>query len=178
MELERMCPQEFAQVYSLLEASFPTEEIRTYEEQRALLDDPRYGIWVLHRADGGILGLMAVWEFPEFAFIEHFAVDPAARNGGVGSAMLRTMTARLHTDICLEAEPPETELASRRIGFYRRGGFFANLYPYMQPSISGGRKPIPLVLMTAGRPISRAEFEDIRGVLYREVYKTGGRLSL
>ena len=170
MELQKLDRQAFGEAYALMEISFPPEEIRPYEEQLALLDDPRYGLWVLHRADGGVLGLMAVWNFPEFAFIEHFAVAPEARNRGLGAQMLRAMTQRLQTHICLEAEPPETELASRRIGFYQRGGFFPNPYPYMQPSISRGRKPIPLVLMTAGRPVSRAEFDQLKATLYSQVY--------
>ena len=73
--------------------------------------------------------------------------------------------------ICLEVEPPEDEITRRRVGFYQRNHFFFNSYHYMQPSISKGRKEIPLFIMTYGRPVSKSEFEVIKILLYKEVYK-------
>ena len=73
--------------------------------------------------------------------------------------------------VCLEVEPPENEMTTRRVGFYKRHGFFLNPYPYMQPSISKGRSPIPLLLMTSGSAIDTQAFETIKTLLYRRVYK-------
>ena len=65
-------------------------------------------------------------------------------------------------------------MKKRRIGFYERNGFFLNEYPYVQPPISQGRKPVPLMIMTSGAAISEKEFEEIRNTLYKEVYKIKG----
>lgn len=67
--------------------------------------------------------LIASWDFDDFVFLEHFAVDPARRSGGIGGQMLDAMLAHCGKRACLEAELPETELAARRIGFYERHGF-------------------------------------------------------
>ena len=74
--------------------------------------------------------------------------------------------------ICLEVELPEEKLAARRIEFYRRNGFSLNEFPYMQPSITQGRKSIPLRIMTSGGVVTEKEFNDIVGLLYAEVYQT------
>ena len=41
----------------------------------------------------------------------------------------------------------------------------------MQPPISKGRQPIPLLIMTSGDIISEARFEEMKKTVYREVYK-------
>lgn len=167
MKLQHMPTDAFEQVYRLMEESFPADEIRTYEGQKALLSDPRYQIYV---PEGNIRAMMAVWHLDGFTFLEHFAVGAESRNGGVGSAMLQALKERMQTDICLEAELPETEITCRRIGFYQRNGFYFHDYPYLQPALSPGRKPVALALMTTGRPRAEAELSDLKALLYRDVY--------
>lgn len=162
---------DFEQIFALLKSSFPPEERRTYAEQRALLSKPLYRIY--GKKDTGsdaIVAMAAVWELEDLVFIEHLAVNPNYRNGGVGAEFLEELVQQFSNMICLEVEPPMTELARRRIGFYERNGFCYNAYPYMQPSISKGRSPIALKLMTYGHTISTEEFEQMRDVLYRIVY--------
>ena len=113
---------------------------------------------------------MAVWEFDDFLFLEHFALDGAIRNKGIGGQMLLELTKKYHKMICLEVEPPNDEISLRRINFYKRNGFVLNMYPYMQPSMSKGKKSIPLMIMTHKREIDTHEFENIRNVLYKNVY--------
>ena len=83
--LREMTRPEFADVYALMELSFPPDERRPYAAQRALLDRPGYRIYV--PADGPY-ALLAVWETPEFLFLEHFAVSPKRRGAGLGAALL------------------------------------------------------------------------------------------
>lgn len=161
---------EFDAFYQLLEQSFPEDEYRTYEEQKALLKDPRYLAFVLYGEGNALKALLTVWQLEAFAFIEHFAVHPNARNGGLGAGLLREVSGSLKKPICLEVERPDTELARRRIHFYERNHFFLNLYPYEQPPISKGKRAIPLYLMTYGAAVTEEEFLQIRKVLYREIY--------
>lgn len=169
--IEKLKNQDFDKVYDLMEQSFPSDEYRPYEEQKALLNNPAYSVYVLYNESQDIKAFIGVWNFHEFAFIEHFAVNPAYRNGGIGAGMLNEMVKLLGKRVCLEVEPPETEMASRRICFYMRNNFFLNEYPYMQPPISQGKKAIPLLIMTSGSKVNEDIFTQIKSTLYKEVYK-------
>ena len=165
--LQRINETDFPEIYRIMQASFPDDEYRPYEEQIALFQEPEYRIYYM------AAGFLAVWEFESFIYIEHFAVDPALRNSGTGSAMLQELVKQYQKPICLEVELPEDELTRRRIGFYERNGFVFNEYPYIQPPISKGKSPVPLRIMTYGSAITREKFEEMKEVLYRRVYKCG-----
>ncbi|MBO7288483.1 MAG: hypothetical protein J6V03_00640, partial [Clostridia bacterium] len=76
--------------------------------------------------------------------------------------------------ICLEVEPPQSEITKRRVGFYKRNGFYLNEYPYIQPPISNGKNPVPLMIMTSGHKVNRKEFNLIKEYIYRNVYNVKG----
>ena len=165
--IEKLDPKEFDMVFSIMERSFPLEEYRPYAAQKALLDDPAYAIYVAKREDR-IVGFAAVWELENVLFLEHLAVEPGCRNDGIGSKLLGYF-AKMRS--CLEVEPPETDLARRRIGFYQRNGYFFNDYPYVQPSLAAGRSAVPLYIMTSGCTATPEEFAQIKNLLYSRVYR-------
>ena len=101
--------------------------------------------------------------------MEHFAVSPKYRNEGIGKSVLQQLLG-IEKKVCLEVEPPVTENAKRRIDFYRRNGFYLNEYPYIQPPISNGTEPIPLLIMTTGGMVDEEEFSRIKQSLYVNVY--------
>ena len=184
--LQRINETNFPEIYRIMQASFSDDEYRPYDEQLALFEEPEYRIYYMpaigmervgNHSIGNFTmhaaGFLAVWEFESFIYIEHFAVDPALRNSGTGSAMLKELVKQYQKLICLEVELPEDELTRRRIGFYERNGFVFNEYPYIQPPISKGKSPVPLRIMTYGEAITRETFEAIKNVLYRSVYKYG-----
>lgn len=156
---------DFDSVYKIMEKSFPCDERRPYDEQKELLKETRYNIF----EESG--GFIATWEFDEFVFIEHFAVAEEKRNSGIGSKILTEFLEMSQKLVCLEVEPPSTEMSRRRIAFYERNGFSLNEYDYFQPPISKGKNIVPLMIMTSGRKIAKEEFEKIRDTLYNEVYK-------
>lgn len=157
----------FNQVYAIMEESFPKTEHRPYARQKALLEKP---VYQLYSTGSRIDAFAAVWEFKQFTYLEHFAVRPDRRNGGLGSAILKELRRLYPGQICLEVEPPDTPQAQHRIGFYRRNHYFLNDYDYEQPKLSEEYPAIPLMIMTSGRTITQQEFEQIRDTLYREVY--------
>lgn len=163
--LQRINETNFPEIYRIMQASFSDDEYRPYDEQLALFEEPEYRIYYMPA------GFLAVWEFESFIYIEHFAVDPALRNSGTGSAMLQELVKQYQKPICLEVELPEDELTRRRIGFYERNGFVFNEYPYIQPPISKGKSPVPLRIMTYGSAITQDRFEEMKRVLYQRVYK-------
>jgi len=162
--------KDFDKIYSIMEKSFPDDEFRPYDEQKALLDREEYKIYTWN-IDGSICAFIALWEFHNILYIEHFAVDPDFRSGGIGSRILAEISSLTKKQICLEVEPPNDEITTRRVEFYKRNGFFLNEYPYMQPAISKGKRPVPLYIMTYGKKITKMKFNDIKFVLYTNVYK-------
>ncbi|MDO4567578.1 MAG: GNAT family N-acetyltransferase [Clostridia bacterium] len=170
--IELLARRDFDEVFALMEASFPQNEYRPYYEQKALLDDPAYSIYTFSdMGDGAVRAFIAVWKFDDLAFIEHFAVNPRYRNGGIGAQMLREVVDSLKTMVCLEVEPPHDEFSARRIAFYERNGFRLNEYPYIQPPIAQRREAVSLLIMTWGESVSEEVFERIKATLYSNVYK-------
>lgn len=168
--IEKLKIQNFDDIYALLKTSFPCDEYRTYDEQKSLLENPAYSIYVMYNEFQNIKAFIAVWKFDKFAYIEHFVVTNDYRNCGIGTNILKELVELLGKTVCLEVEPPETEMASRRINFYKRNNFFLNEYPYIQPSMSKGKKAIPLFVMTLGSKVDEKKFEEIKCTLYTEVY--------
>ena len=168
-----MNKKEFDIIFSIMEESFPIDEYRPYDRQKMLLDNPKYKIYVLpDNENDKVKAFISIWKLDEFAFVEHFAVNPVCRNQGLGSLILTEIKGMLDCMMCLEVELPETELAKRRIEFYKRNGFYLNEYPYMQPPISKGRKPIPLQIMTTDGPVSEKRFDEIAEIIHNDVYLT------
>lgn len=170
--LERLDARDFESVFRLMALSFPEDEYRTREEQRALFDDPAYRLYGLRDGDD-VSALCAAWMLTDYLFIEHLAVDPARRNGGVGGRFLDAVIAESERPAVLEVELPETDIARRRIGFYQRHGFFLNDYEYYQLPLRVGNEKLPLLVMSTGAPLSRSEFEKARDEIYARVYKGG-----
>jgi len=179
--LQKLNPENFDQLYHLMETSFPVDEHRPYAEQKALLAHPPYQIYTVSGEDESteafensscqtLRAFVAVWDFQTFYFLEHFAVNPAFRNHGLGACVLQELQALLSRPLCLEVELPDTELAKRRIAFYERNGFYYNDYPYIQPALSYGQGTVPLRIMSSGQAISPEEFAQIKEVLYTQVY--------
>lgn len=162
--------QDFAQFYNILLNSFPPDELRSRQEHLELLDVPEYNVWAYYNA-GQLQGFLTVWDLDGFAFIEHFAVKSSCRNSGLGSKLLQELAQKLGKRLCLEAELPETELAKRRLDFYRRNGFAVNTYPYLQPALEVGKSPVPLYVLTTGGIVNQEEFESLVTEIYKSVYK-------
>lgn len=169
--LYKMRESEFEKVYEIIREAFPVDEMRTYDEEKCLLDNPAFEILVWKDGENGaVKGFISVYRIEGFCFVEHFAVNAIYRNEGIGKTVLQELLKK-ESKVCLEVEPPETEQARRRIEFYRRNGFYLNDYPYIQPPISKGTKPVSLMIMTTGGAIDKAEFYRIKKALYKNVYR-------
>ena len=159
----------FDEVFAIMQASFPLDEYRPCDEQRALLADARYRLHTITE-NGHAVAFAATWDFDTFLFVEHLAVAPQCRNRGLGAALLARLQAEHPCRLCLEVELPQDDLSRRRIGFYERCGFTFNEYPYTQPPITRGRQPVPLRLMSTNGALMPDEFTAVRDTLYKEVY--------
>lgn len=169
--IEKFSINDFEKIYKIMENSFPLTEFRPRNEQLALFDDANYSVHGI-RENGEIISIAAVWNFESIMFIEHLATSPQKRNQGLGKKLLNELINSTNKTVCLEVEPPEDELTCRRVAFYERCGMYFNSYPYIQPSITKGQKPIPLFIMTSKSQIDEQTFNKIKSILYKNVYKT------
>lgn len=173
--IELLTRDDFDEMFAIMEESFPKDEYRTRAGQRKLFEQPEYQVYAMRDEDtGNIKGFIAVWDLETVVFVEHFAVNPNFRNGGLGSKILQELRGKFDKPLCLEVELPENEMAVRRIGFYERNGFFLNRYPYKQLPLAEGQNEIPLYIMTTGKAVDEMEFQEIRELLYETVYQFVG----
>lgn len=167
---ERITEETFDAVFPLLEDAFPVTELRTKEDQRALLGEKAYVLYGV-RKESEFTAVFATWETEEFLFIEHFAVKEEYRNGGYGGFLLDTFLKGIHKPVVLEVEEPTDELTRRRIAFYERHGMVYNVYFYLQPPLRRGNALLPLKLMTSPGRIDEMTFEQYRKRIYEVVYQ-------
>lgn len=154
----------------LMQASFPAEEYRDLAQLRLYTDArPQFCNNVI-LLDEVPVGLFTYWDFGDFLYAEHFAVDPARRNGGVGRDALRQWCAGAGRPVVLEVEMPEDEMARRRVGFYERQGF--SLWPndYEQPPYRPGDGYLPMRLMAYGGLDSQKDYDRVVARIYSDVY--------
>ena len=103
--IEKLTEADFDQMFSLMERSFPEDERRDYNGQRELLAEPAYNLYAKRSPeDAALQAFLALWELGDMVYIEHFAVDPDCRNGGLGGKILQKVIEDTDMRICLEVE--------------------------------------------------------------------------
>lgn len=169
----------YAYAEQLMTDAFPPEERRPIEQQRAYTDhNPLFHSNAVVE-NGQFAGLINYWQLDGFLYFEHLATCPSLRGGGLGKRILETLCANAALPIILEVEPPTNEIASRRIGFYRRCGFSLwDKQTYMQPSYAPGLPSIPLLLMAYGDIDEEQDFERTVREIHRHVYGRHGQTPL
>ncbi len=159
---------DFEKFYFILKEAFPKNERRTKKEQFNLFEQKEYRVY----ADGkSVNAFMAVWDFEEFLFLEHFAVRKDLRGKRLGSELFASMIQTLQKPLVFEVEPPTNEISQKRIRFYKKMGAVLNSFEYIQPPLQQGQSEIPLKIMSYPDPITKNSFEKIKMTLYKNVYK-------
>lgn len=162
----------FEDFYTIMVSSFPKEERRTKEGFLELTKtSEKYKIYAL--LDGKhLVALLTVWEFESFVFIDHFAVSNELRNKGIGAGFLQKVLLQGNLPFILETELPESEIAARRLGFYKRNGFVENPFSYLLPPMQEGCDAVPMRILSYPESLSESDFKNIKETLYKEVYNT------
>lgn len=162
---------DFDSFYKLMREAFPSEERRKYEDQKRLLEDELYNITSYKDDNENITAFIASWEFDDFVFVEHLAVNSKMRSNGMGTSIIKNFLSEYNKPIFLEVEPPENDISIRRIEFYKRLGFHLNNYDYLQPPLQKQHDFLPLKIMSYPKRFDNKEFIDFRNVIYDKVYK-------
>ncbi|MCI8360762.1 MAG: GNAT family N-acetyltransferase [Clostridiales bacterium] len=162
--------KEYDQIWEIMLEAFPPAERRSRAGLDRIMANPAFSLITFRDPTGKPAAFLTSWRLAGFCYLEHFAVSAGLRGQGVGGRMLRDFLETAVGPVILEAEPPENEIARRRIGFYRRFGFHLNGYPYIQPPLQPDTPAVPLCIMSRPAPLKPAEFESVRQTLYRKVY--------
>ncbi len=172
MILTDLQPQYLEQASQLYESAFPEIERRPTPQWKELMQTrPEFQARAIVADDGDFCGFITTWHFKDFVYGEHFAIRAEKRNGGVGGQafdLLRELCGT--TDLVLEVELPDNEMARRRIGFYQRHGMSLIHREYLQPPYRPGGEYFPLRLMSTNPERTLAAFAEIERTIHREVY--------
>ncbi len=168
-----MIQQNFDKIYNIMEQSFPSSEIRTYENQKKLLDNKCYKIiFQQNKNHNEIILFICFWDLDDCLFIEHFATNIKYRNKGIGNKFLKQFITTSKKPIILEVEKPIKHIQKRRISFYEKLGFKLSNYKYTQPSLKENSKTCKLHIMSYPNNISKEDFLKYKKQIFNIVYKT------
>lgn len=166
-----MLQKRFDQVFEIMKQSFPEAEYREYSEQTKLLSNSCYRLITEKNEQNEVIGFLAGWEFESFRYIEHLAVSPNIRGGGIGKRLMERYMKQTAKTVILEVELPEDEMKRRRIGFYERLGFCLGDHSYVQPPLRAvGQETLSLQIMSYPAKLNPTQFEMVKKMLYKEVY--------
>lgn len=150
--------------------SFPPDERRDWQQMKELLNHSNFILnQVLENQE--LVGLISVWNFPNFVFIEHFAILESKRGRGIGSQALNQVIAENQKKLIIEVEEPISDDARRRIAFYESAGFSVCEGVYYQPPYSRDKNRVKMLLMSFPEMILPPEFDEVKTRIYREVYQ-------
>lgn len=159
--------ERFQNIYSV---SFPLFEQRNEKQQEYALGYDHYylecGI-----ENQTILYFVAYWDYKDYIYIEHFAVNPDCRGLNIGTVALQNMVREKKKLILLEIDPLNTELALKRYRFYRKLGFVENDYPHFHPPYDHRFPAHELLVLSLEKPLEKSLYEKFYRDLCDEIMK-------
>lgn len=151
----------------LFESAFPETERPDFED---LGERPKNFHFMVATNEDDPVGILTYWTFEEFVYVEHFAIDEELRNMGFGKAVFLQFMLMHDKQVVMEVELPHDEVSENRIEFYASMGLCSNPFDYYQPSYHGDETKVPMQIMSK-LELDDDEFEEMRKILYKEVYK-------
>lgn len=163
---------EFEIIKSLYLIAFPPEERREYSELIQQIYFENCAVYLIC-VNQKIAGFCILWNFCDFVFLEHFAIESGLRGQGIGERVLAMIRENFNKPVLLETELPKDEISSRRVNFYLRNGFHLLERCYLQPSYDGIKPEVELKLMSTLANISDKKLEEyiqqIRDKVYHKI---------
>lgn len=161
-------PDDLSLLHKLYDEAFPAEERRDWR----LIESPATpGSPTLYAiiADGRLAGMLTLWSFDRFSYIEHFVIAPDFRKKGVGSEAMRLLMEKIgNRPLVVEIEPPTVDRPEtvRRRDFYSRLGFSTISTDYIQPPYSPSLPAVAMHLMAT----TILPSQSTTSTLHHEVY--------
>lgn len=155
----------------IYETSFPEDERREFDLLKPLDEKSNLDFFIITDNQDVAIGIISLWFFDEFIYIEHFAIQEDKRKNGIGTKVLSKLTAKYSKPILLEAELPDNDLAKRRIAFYQRHGFVTLPYNYTQPPYDKNKQSLPMIIMMkTDFEITKSFYDSAIELLHKKVY--------
>lgn len=146
----------FECVDELYESAFPRHEKRQPAAKISALSHPNYSLQAWFDGEQ-FVGMIGAWDFGDYAYIEHLAVNGQLRAQGYGKRMLSQFL-RLYPQTILEIDPLTTEIAHKRLRFYQSLGFCENDYVHHHPTYHADIPDHQLIVLSYPQPIGDAQY--------------------
>ena len=151
--------------------AFPENQRHTIEDFRFLLNNNEQFNCNVVLMNNELIGFFHYWNFDEFLYLEHIAIEPPLRGHKLGEKVINMVRSFAHKPLVIEVEQAEnSEYGARRIEFYRRLGFEIVPKHYLQPPYRKGENYVPLEIMSDQPGFATEHFEHIKAAIYRQVY--------
>ncbi|HSV88605.1 MAG TPA: GNAT family N-acetyltransferase [Bacteroidales bacterium] len=151
-------------------SAFPAHERRTFEGFRQQVEGMEGCAVNVIATPETVVGFFILWDFENFGFIEHMAIEARYRGQKLGQKVLHNIAKGCNKPIILEVEPPIDEDSRRRISFYIRNGFQLLDIPYVQPSYDGVHPGTEMRLMTNNNALSESQLSQFISQIHYAVY--------
>ncbi len=159
------------EIITLYLDTFPEEQRHLKNDFIRLLESNTLFNCMAVLMNNSMIGFVNYWEFDEFIYLEHLAVEPPMRGHKLGEKLVKLLQSKSDKPIILEAERAgDSEYGERRLDFYKRLGFEILPVAYSQPPYRPGGDFIPLELMSDQAEFALSNFDKLRSIMYKEVY--------
>lgn len=152
--------------------SFPNIERRDFSEiENTIYLNLRIFDFKVVSENNLLIGILGIWNFENFLYIEHLAIEKSLRGRSYGKILINIIKNHFPKPIIIEVEPPREELSIRRIRFYNQLGFILLNEPYSQPPYRGKNPFIELRLMVySNNKIQDLDIKTIINKIHKKVY--------
>lgn len=156
----------------LLQESFPKEEYRDLNILKQYIKNKTIFYPKTIIQDNKPIGIFHYWQLEEYIYIEHFAISSKHRNNGIGEKCLSHLQQTIFRNkiIVLEVETPTSDIAIRRINFYKRQGFHLMNFKYYQPPYRKAYDRIEMKLMLNKETDNIHILNKIKDLMYLNIY--------
>ena len=151
--MDRICIQNaenpcFSRVWEIYRYSFPVYQQRTPEHQLTAFKSNLYHMEAF--VEGGeVIGLIGYWVFPDYTYIEHYAMASPFRGQGRGTEILKEFLERQENKtVVLEIDPVVDGISARRLRFYQNLGFRESPFRHQCPSYQSDAEEGELWVLT------------------------------
>lgn len=157
----------FAQVDALYESAFPLHEKRSHAAKMRALNHANYQLQAWFDEEQ-FIGLIGMWAFADYCYIEHLAVNDKLRGRGYGKRMLSQFLQQAPRTV-LEIDPLTTDVARNRLHFYQSLGFKVNHYPHTHPTYHENLADHQLIVLSYPHQIDQHQYQRFLTDLCDEV---------
>ncbi|WP_291649318.1 GNAT family N-acetyltransferase [Clostridium sp.] len=157
------------EIWELYNSSFPIFERRILSNQIDAIKNDRFNCKTYFE-DETLVGILFYWEYKNYKYIEHFAINEYLRGKKYGSKILQDFCDDNKT-IILEIDPIVDEISKRRLMFYENIGFKLNNIVHIHPPYRKGYKGHNLKVLSYKRKLDLLEYNEFNKFLQDEVMR-------